>query len=186
MADNIDLLIGVISPGSMLYENRNFPINNSAVSPRPGLFSWYIELKIYHHQPLSWYAIILGKPIKNTFVSNKNRLMWTGYLLSPVFPKLMVQLSVLRKKTNTNLIFISKDILLDNIIKSAEVRILYLQLARKMSVFVWLQNQKRASFYLFKMTQSDQSWLDCSVLTLNCDRVSAPVQSLDRKDDWIS
>ena len=109
MADNIDLLIGVISPGSMLYENRNFPINNSAVSPRPGLFSWYIELKIYHHQPLSWYAIILGKPIKNTFVSNKNRLMWTGYLLSPVFSKLMVQLSVLQKKTNTNLIFISKD-----------------------------------------------------------------------------
>ena len=35
--------------------------------------------------------------------------MWTGYLLSPVFPKLMVQLSVLQKKTNTNLIFISKD-----------------------------------------------------------------------------
>ena len=35
--------------------------------------------------------------------------MWTGYLLSPVFSKLMVQLSVLQKKTNTNLIFISKD-----------------------------------------------------------------------------
>ena len=37
--------------------------------------------------------------------------MWTGYLLSPVFSKLMVHLSVLQKKTNTNLIFISKDIL---------------------------------------------------------------------------
>ena len=62
--------------------------------------------------------------------------MWAGYLLSPVFSKLMVQLSVLQKKTNTNLIFISKDIVLNNIIKSAEVRTLYLQLARKMSVFV--------------------------------------------------